>query len=101
MTTYKNTPYLREKKLFGFKDIPENTAFEAGYLVTKNSGWRSVRPVADKKKCVGCMQCYLYCPDGVISMKNGKAEIDYDFCKGCGICSKICKPKAIEMESER
>lgn len=95
------TPFLREKKQFGFEDIPENTAFEAGYLVMKNSGWRSVRPVVDVDKCVGCMQCCLYCPDGVISMKNGKAEIDYDFCKGCGICSKICKPKAIEMESER
>lgn len=95
------TPYLREKKQFGFEDIPESTAFEAGCLVTKNSGWRSVRPVVDKEKCVGCMQCYLYCPDGVVSMKNGKAEVDYDFCKGCGICSKICKPKAIEMEDER
>ena len=95
------TPFLREKKQFGFEDIPENTAFEAGYLVTKNSGWSIIRPVVNGEKCVGCTQCYLYCPDGVISMKNGKAEVDYDFCKGCGICSKICKPKAIEMESER
>lgn len=95
------TPYIREKKSFGFEDIPENTAFEAGYLVTVNSGWRSVRPVVNTEKCVGCMQCCLYCPDGVISVKNGKAEIDYNFCKGCGICSKICKPNAIEMEDER
>ncbi|MCM1008413.1 MAG: 4Fe-4S binding protein [Ruminococcus flavefaciens] len=34
-------------------------------------------------------------------MKNNKAVIDYDFCKGCGICNKICKPNAIEMEDER
>lgn len=94
-------PCIREKKSFGFEDIPENTAFEAGYLVTVNSGWRSIRPVVNTEKCVGCMQCYLYCPDGVISVKNGKAEIDYNFCKGCGICSKICKPNAIEMEDER
>ena len=95
------TPYIREKKTFGFDDIPESTAFEAGYLVTVNSGWRSIRPVVNSEKCTGCMQCYLYCPDGTISVKNGKAEIDYDFCKGCGICSKICKLSAINMEEER
>lgn len=95
------TPYIREKKSFGFDDIPESTAFEAGWLVTVNSGWRSIRPVIKAEKCVGCGQCYLYCPDGVISMKDGKAAVDYDFCKGCGICSKICGPGAIEMESER
>lgn len=92
---------LREKKSFSLDDIQGHTAFEAGYLVSANSGWRSIRPVVNAEKCVGCMQCYLYCPDGVISVKNGKAAIDYDFCKGCGICSKICKPNAIEMEAER
>lgn len=94
-------PYIREKKVFGFDDVPENTCFEAGYLVTVNSGWRSIRPVVYTEKCVGCEQCYLYCPDGVISIKNGKAVIDYDFCKGCGICVKICRPGAIETEAER
>lgn len=94
-------PYIREKKEFAFSDVPENTAFNAGYLVTKNSGWRSIRPVVDNAKCVGCQQCYLYCPDGTISIRDGKSEIDYDFCKGCGICEKICKLKAIKMEVER
>ncbi len=91
-------PHLREKTIFGQDDVPENTTFEAGYLVTKNSGWRSIRPVIQSEKCIGCMQCYLYCPDGVISEK---LKIDYDFCKGCGICEKICKVGAIQMEDER
>ncbi|MDO5149999.1 MAG: 4Fe-4S binding protein [Oscillospiraceae bacterium] len=94
-------PYLREKKVFKFDDVPEDTSFEAGYLVTKNSGWRSIRPVIDTEKCVGCMQCYLYCPDGVISIEEKKAVVDYDFCKGCGICSKICKLNAVRMEAEK
>ena len=93
-------PYLREQKTFGLSDIPEGTAFEAGYLVSKNGGWRSIRPVVKANKCIGCKQCYLYCPDGVISIKDKKAVIDYDFCKGCGICAKICKAGAIEMEEE-
>ena len=94
-------PYIREKKTFGFADVPEHTSYEAGYLVTVNAGWRSIRPVVCQDKCVGCAQCYLYCPDGVISRKGRRIKIDYDFCKGCGICEKICKAQAIHMEDER
>ena len=93
-------PYLREKRVFAAGETPEATAFEAGYLVSVNSGWRSIRPVIDTGRCVGCEQCYLYCPDGVISIQNGKAVIDYDFCKGCGICAKICKLGAVRTEAE-
>lgn len=94
-------PYLREKTSFSFDEVPENTCFEAGYLVTENGGWRRVRPVAEGGKCVGCMQCYLYCPDGVISVNGKEISIDYGFCKGCGICAKICKAGALKMEAER
>ena len=30
-------PYLREKITFGFHNVPENTSFEAGYLVTETA----------------------------------------------------------------
>lgn len=93
--------YNQPKKL---SQYPGATCFTAGHLVTKNAGWRNKRPVIDIDKCVGCLQCYMYCPDGVISkyIKNekNKVRIDYDFCKGCGICAKICNIKAIEMEGE-
>lgn len=94
-------PYLREKVPKTLSDIPEATAYEAGYLVTKNAGWRNIRPVVDSDKCVGCLQCYLYCPDGVISKQGSKIELDYDFCKGCGICKKMCRFGAIKMEVEK
>lgn len=94
-------PYLREKVPKTLSEIPEYTAFEAGYLVSKNAGWRNVRPTVDKAKCVGCLNCYLCCPDGVIFRQDGKIAIDYDFCKGCGICAKTCKLGAIEMEAEK
>jgi pyruvate ferredoxin oxidoreductase delta subunit/pyruvate ferredoxin oxidoreductase gamma subunit len=89
------------KKPERFADLPNGTYFEAGHLVTKNAGWRTKRPVLDDQKCTGCLQCYLYCPDGVIRKENGKVMIDYDFCKGCGICVKICKTGAIRMEAQR
>ena len=94
-------PYLRDHIPAGITEIPEATAYEAGYLVTKNAGWRNERPVIDTAKCVGCLQCYLYCPEGVIYKDKEKVTIDYDFCKGCGICRKICQLGAIDMEPEK
>ena len=96
-------PFLRETNPINFSDIPEATCYEAGFLVSKNSGWRNIRPVIDVSKCKNCLQCYLYCPDGTISKdtKNSCVRIDYDFCKGCGICAQICKVGAIKMESEK
>ena len=35
-----------------------------------------------------------------INPKTKKAEIDYDFCKGCGICASVCPLKAIKMVEE-
>lgn len=94
-------PFLRDRVPKELSEIPEATAYEAGYLVTKNAGWRNLRPVIEKEKCIGCLQCYLHCPDGVIFKSADKVEIDYDFCKGCGICKKACKPGAIRMEVEQ
>lgn len=81
-------PYLRDFVPQNLEDIPEATAYEAGYLVTKNAGWRNVRPVIDNTKCVGCLQCYLYCPDGVIFQDDNKVDVDYNFCKGLRNLSK-------------
>lgn len=38
--------------------------------------------------CIGCKLCLRYCPEGAISLKNGKAVIDTTKCNACGICSE-------------
>ncbi|WP_114601401.1 4Fe-4S binding protein [Gordonibacter sp. 28C] len=144
------------------QDFAHATCFEAGYLTMTNAGWRNVRPVVDLAACTGCLQCYMYCPDGTVykvpaasrppepadaaaspgTRSRGDAEgsrtevrfasaiptisgtgetladplrqparslkqpatrvaIDYDFCKGCGICAKMCAFGAIAMVSEK
>jgi len=65
--------------------------------------WRSQRPVWDKEKCISCLNCWIYCPDSSILVEDEKMSgIDYDHCKGCGICAQECPPKvqAIKMVSE-
>ena len=51
--------------------------------------------------CFGCDNCYGVCPDNAIAkLADGSYEIDYDYCKGCGLCAAECPCGAIEMEPE-
>jgi len=63
--------------------------------------WRTERPVLDPSKCTRCWLCWLFCPEGaVIRRKNLPVEIDYTYCKGCGVCANECPLKAIKMVIE-
>jgi len=64
------------------------------------SDWRVSHPVIDEVACVGCKRCWVYCPETAIGMVEGKAEVNYDYCKGCGICAEECLVHAIKMERE-
>ena len=52
--------------------------------------------------CTFCNKCYDYCPDLSIYMdaKQKYREIDYDHCKGCGICASECPRGAIDWVKE-
>lgn len=82
------------------KDYPVGPSYHAGLLTSVNAGWRSYRPVVDEDKCVGCWQCYLSCPDGTVFKSGRVVDIDYDFCKGCGVCANVCSKEAISMIRE-
>jgi 2-oxoacid:acceptor oxidoreductase delta subunit (pyruvate/2-ketoisovalerate family) len=52
--------------------------------------------------CFGCDNCYGVCPDNaIIKLGDGEYEIDYDYCKGCGLCATECPCGAIEMQPEQ
>ncbi len=66
--------------------------------------WRTFRPeITDK--CIGCGTCEMFCPEGAIKIKTvkgrKKAVVDYNYCKGCMICCRVCPVKAIEREREK
>ena len=65
----------------------------------KTGIWRVKKPVIDESKCIRCLLCWVYCPDmAVIRLEDDHGKIDYDYCKGCGICVSVCPVKAIRME---
>ena len=71
--------------------------------------------------CNGCDTCWLYCPDVAITRhiviatatasrdqsSGGEAkqsrsdyQVNYDYCKGCGMCAEECPREAISIEEE-
>ena len=53
--------------------------------------------------CFSCDNCYGVCPDNAVIKIGRPGEayaIDYDFCKGCGICVSECPSGAIQMVPE-
>lgn len=71
-------------------------------ILRETGGWRTFRPVLLSDKCNGCWLCFVYCPDGVISMtKDDRPVIDYDHCKGCQVCVHECPTEALVAEREK
>ncbi|MDM8534601.1 4Fe-4S binding protein [Clostridiaceae bacterium HSG29] len=79
---------------------PMGATCNSDHLTSINAGWRTYKPVIDHEKCIHCLRCFLVCPDGVIDKLSENLEIDYDYCKGCGICAYECPVKCIEMVEE-
>ncbi len=54
-------------------------------------------------RCTECDNCLIFCPD--VSILDGTQgafgyAIDYDYCKGCGICFTECPRHAMTMVNE-
>lgn len=52
--------------------------------------------------CTYCDNCLIFCPDVAIKYNpDGKGYvINYDYCKGCGICVHECPRNALSFEEE-
>jgi len=71
-----------------------------GYGVLKDvSSWRVFTPEVDVDKCIGCKNCWLFCPETAIEWdeETKKPSFRYNSCKGCGLCANECPVNAIEM----
>jgi len=67
----------------------------------KTGLWRHVKPVVTLEKCIKCYQCEIFCPAiSIIVEPDTGPQINYDYCKGCGICADVCPSGAISMVPE-
>lgn len=88
------------KKKLRWKEVPMGGVSWRAATEYKTGAWRSKKPIKDKVKCTNCLLCWVYCPEGAVKWDGEKLTINYDYCKGCGICAVECAPKAIEMVGE-
>jgi Pyruvate/2-oxoacid:ferredoxin oxidoreductase delta subunit len=71
-----------------------------------NLGFSEETALAEAQRCFNCGvcnlcdNCYIFCPDVAIRKEDGSNVIDYDHCKGCGICVEECPRDAMVMEEE-
>ena len=53
--------------------------------------------------CTMCDNCYMFCPDVAVTHKTDGGygyDINFDYCKGCGVCVKECPRSAMILEEE-
>ncbi len=99
----KSKKVLPEDKLT-WRDIEVGAiATEPGSACQYQTGdWRSRRPTFNKKECIKCGICQIYCPEGSVKKEaDGYYSPDLYYCKGCGICAKECPRKCISMAEEK
>ena len=60
--------------------------------------WSLDRPVLTDA-CTACAVCVPFCPEGALARHDHAMEVDYLYCKGCGICEVVCPVRnAVHME---
>jgi len=89
-------------------DIASKKQEERKYAKTNSytasvAAWRVFKPVYNRDTCIDCQNCWVFCPDtAIISRDKKMVGIDYDHCKGCGVCAEVCptNPKSLIMFEE-
>lgn len=58
----------------------------------------ALKPEVVADKCKFCGKCIEWCPEGVISERDGKAHINADRCIGCGECLAVCRFDSVKYD---
>jgi len=100
MDYFESTKRQRESKRLPKGRIKEFTEVASG--LAENAALSEAERCFSCGTCNECENCYIFCPDASILKKGEEIshQVDYDFCKGCGICFVECPRRAISLEEE-
>jgi len=90
----KQSKGLAKKRIRGFEEVT--------FTLTEDRAVKEAERCFSCGTCNECENCYVFCPDASV-IKTGEMfshQLDYDFCKGCGICLSECPRGAISFEEE-
>lgn len=94
---------IEPQEINGMRELPVSPVSRPtkGSVGSPTGTWREKRPILDRVKCERCLLCWLYCPEGVITVDDEKKPVfDYEYFKGCGICAYECRFGAISLRRE-
>lgn len=97
---YTDAPHAVRPRLEAARRVSDFTEVVGG--LDTDTALYEARRCMSCGNCFGCDNCFGVCPDNAvlkITGANGYA-IDYDYCKGCGLCAAECPCGAIVMEPE-
>jgi len=85
---------IRRERIKGFEEVTSP-------LTDRTALWEAERCFSCGT-CNECETCYVFCPDAsILKGEEGIShEVNYDFCKGCGICFSECPRGAISLKEE-
>jgi Pyruvate/2-oxoacid:ferredoxin oxidoreductase delta subunit len=85
---------IREERIRSFAEID--------LRVSGNIAMRETERCFNCGLCNQCDNCHLFCPDmSVVHDQSAQGRhINYDYCKGCGLCVVECPRNAMTLEEE-
>ncbi len=86
---------LREERLQSFAEID--------LRISANLAMHEAERCFHCGLCNQCDNCHLFCPDMAVKRDESSQgrHIDYDYCKGCGVCVVECPRDAMSLEEEQ
>ncbi len=95
---FEQSERLKHKKLSHKKRI--QTFSEVNLSADAKTALLSASRCYSCGRCNACLNCYYYCPEGVITVdvEQCTRTIDDQHCKGCGTCATACPRNAVEMK---
>jgi 2-oxoacid:acceptor oxidoreductase delta subunit (pyruvate/2-ketoisovalerate family) len=91
---YTESKGLVKKRIKGFEEVTST--------FTEGTALEEAERCFSCGTCNECENCYVFCPDAsIIKTKQILShQVDYDFCKGCGICFSECPRGVISLKEE-
>ena len=94
--------HFKGHELSGFGGALKNLGMGCASREGKLEQHSNISPKVNRKKCIGCGECVVWCKGHAITVegqgKERKARISPENCVGCAECILTCNQRAIQVQ---